>query len=849
MNRFYLRLIKRQWRLPAIKLFCIAVAVATAVTFSITLLSDRLEQLFQQQSKEVLAADILLRSSSPLSDKQQDILNADNPERQENVAGEKDALVASLRTAQTVSFQSMAAANGEFVLSSVKAVSQDYPLKGQLQIAEQVYGDVTAIASGPERGHVWVEDRVLNELELKVGDSLTIGELSLKISAVLVFEPDRGSSFYSFTPRVMMHLDDLPAADVIQTGSRAKYNYLFAGRASSLSVLQEQLEPTLQPNQEFVSIESANQTLASTLDRAYRFLSITALIAVLLGAVAVALVSYHYAAEMTYQYAVLRCLGLQSWTLRKAIAFPFMSFTVLGVLSGLLIGGGVHSVILNSLGELIPADLPAASYKPYLYSVLTALLIVLGFAWPFLHRLVQSSPKALLSDQYTVTSGNVRGIALALSLGLMALVQFNTGNFVLSLLLIAGLALTVSVAYGLTQLTIKLFRRYADKRSMHMRLGARILHANRVMAALQVIAIAMTFFSLALVQTLRDDLLDSWQSKVSDNAPNFFAINLYEDELTDFASALKQYDVPSSPLYPIVRGRLTEMNGELIRKTVTKESQAGRATNRDLSLTWAAEVPTDNAITSGQWHDQVDMTALPEGMVSVSVESELAENMGIKIGDQLQFVIETRTLDAVVTSLRTVQWESFLPNFYMMFDEEALKDFPATYISSFHLNADKRKQVPELVEQFPSATFFDVDFLLKRIQGIIAQVSFAVESILYFALVASLLVFIAIEMILHHSRLYTAAVCKAMGARVALVQRVYRLQFLLIGLLAGTLAYGVNLLVAYLVARFALEGEFIFNPKTLVLCLLIAPLLVYLAGQVSIRRTRVVPAKTLLNES
>lgn len=833
MSGFYWRLIQRQWRLPAIKLFCVAVALACAVTFSITLLSDRLEQLFQQQSKEVLAADLLLRSSSPLSDQQQLVV--------------KDKQ-STFKQAETVSFQSMASADGEFVLSSVKAVSATYPLRGTLQVATQLYGDAQPMAEGPKPGEVWVEDRVLNELGIGVGDTLSVGESTLTVSAVLVFEPDRGSSFYSFTPRVMMHMDDLAATEVIQPGSRAKYSYLFAGEEDSLSALQAELDETLQPNQEFVSIESANETLANTLDRAYRFLSITALIAVLLGAVAVALVSYHYAAEMTYQYAVLRCLGLKAWALRKAILLPFGSFTVLGIVVGLLLGGLVHLGILNGLGELIPADLPDPSLRPFVSSVLTAALIVLSFAWPFLSRLMKTAPKALLS-QHSEEAGKTGWILLSLLVGLSALVQFNTGNVAISAVLIAGLGLAVGLMYAIALWAIRIFHRSAQGRSIHFRLGARILNANRTMASLQVIAIAMTFFSLALVQTLRDDLLESWQAKVPGDAPNFFAINLYEDELDPFADKLKTLSINSSPLYPIVRGRLTGINGEPIREVVSKESRGDRAANRDLSLTWANEMPHDNVITAGVWHSEVAEDSIAEDSVSVSVESELAASMGITVGDQLEFVIETRTLDATVTSLRQVEWQSFAPNFYMMFEEEALADFPSTYISSFHLNDEQRKHVPEFVREFPSATFFDVDFLLKRIQGIIAQVSFAIESILYFALAASLVVFVAIEMILHHTRLYTAAVCKAMGARVELVQKIYRVQFWLLGMLAGLLAYGLNGVVAFLVSRYALESEFVFNSTTLFLCLLVAPVLVYSAGQISIKRTRDVPAKTLLNES
>lgn len=832
MNSFYLRLIKRQWRLPAIKLFCIAVALASAVTFSITLLSDRLEQLFIQQSKEVLAADLLLKSSSLLSEEQLGIIADSNTQQ-----------------AKTVSFRTMASAQGGFLLSSVKAVSTAYPLKGALQITKTLYGDAEAIASGPAKGELWVEDRVLNELGLGVGDSLNVGEQSLQVSAVLVFEPDRGNSFYSFTPRVLMNMQDLAATEVVQPGSRVKYGYLFAGDERELSALKQKLEGNLQPNQEFVSVESANQTLAETLDKAYRFLSITALIAVLLGAVAVALVSYHYAAEMTYQYAVLRCLGLKSWALRKAILLPFFSFTVLGIVLGLLLGGGAHLFLLNSLGGLIPAELPAASYQPYLYSVFTALLIAVSFAWPFLRGLMQSSPKSLLSQQQGVAASNVRWVFLSLALGLFALVQFNTGNIFLSLGLIVSLAMAVGTMYALSLLAIRGFKQLAVSRSVHFRLGARILSANKTMAALQVIAIAMTFFSLALVQTLRDDLLVTWQASIPEDAPNYFAINLYADELDGFGQALQQYGITNSPLYPVVRGRLSAINGEPVRTAVSKESQAGRAANRDLSLTWSQDIPLDNELTAGHWHDEPNAELVQAGTVSVSVESELAKSMGITVGDALEFVIASEVLSATVTSLRTVNWQSFTPNFYMMFDQTALADFPVTYISSFHLSQQQRSFVPELVEQFPSATFFDVDFLLKRIQGIVTQVSFAIESILYFALAASLVVFVAIEMILHHSRLYTAALCKAMGARVALVQRVYRVQFYLIGLLAGGLAYGLNVIVSLLLSIYVLDSEFVFNPKTLVLCLLVAPLLVYLAGQISIQRTRSVPAKTLLSEA
>ena len=364
----------RQLRQGSMRLFCIAVATACAVTFSITLLGDRLEQLFNSQAKEVIAADLVLQSTTDLSEEQKVII--DN---------------FSLNSAKTLTFQTMANAdsvgNEAFLLSSVKAVSRGYPLLGELQVSNQLYGKSQAIREVPAYGEAWVEDRVLNELDLQINQRINIGEKSFKITKVLVYEPDRGNSFYSFTPRIMMNWRDVAETQIVRPGSRVKFRYLFVGDDSKLNGLQQQLSSTLQLNQEFITIDAASQTLAATLKRAYRFLHITSLIAVLLGAVAAALVSYQYANEMTYQYALLRCLGLQGKRMIYAVIVPFVVFSFIAIIIGFVIGGIAHIFILSSLGELMPETLPSASIKPFLLSTFTALVVVTSFAWPFLNKL------------------------------------------------------------------------------------------------------------------------------------------------------------------------------------------------------------------------------------------------------------------------------------------------------------------------------------------------------------------------------------------------------------------------------------------------------------------------------
>lgn len=825
---FYNRIIKRQWRLGAIRLFCIAIAIACAVTFSITLLGDRLEQLFDNQSKEILAADLVLQSTTVLRPEQFDVIKK-----------------TSLMQAQTLGFRTMANANDELMLSSVKAVSDLYPLRGELQVTDMLYGQVKPVRHGPPAGEVWVEDRILNELGLSLGESVTIGAQSFPITRVLVFEPDRGNNFYSFTPRIMMHWEDVASTGVIQPGSRVKYRYLFAGESDGLEKLQKTLRATLQPNQQFINVDQANEALSDTLKRAYRFLHVTALVAILLGAVGAALVSYQYANEMTYQYAVLRCLGLRGRRLYGAILIPFFIFSLAAIFIGLILGGIAHLLILESLGELIPDNLPSAGFEPVLLSSLTALIVVVSFAWPFLNNLLKSPPKLLL-NRVEAQRQPVIFTGIAMTAGITVMVYLGTRDVLISFKIIFALYIFIIFAYLVTQLVIRRIIKQSQKRSVATRLGARMLGANRRMASLQIIAIAVTFFSLALIQTLRDDMVSSWQSKIPENAPNFFAINLFDTDKVDFLSLLKRKNISHSPLYPIVRGRLSAVNGQPIRKYASKESgRSDESLRRDLALTWGLGLPTDNKIIKGQWHDA---NKTPQ-QKTVSVEEGLADNLDIDLGDILEFTIDTFKVQAVVTSIRSVQWESFTPNFYMIFYPGALDDFPKTYLASLHLAPTQRKLLPIIVKQFPTTTFFDVDFLLNRIRGIAQQVSFAVETILYFSLLASLIVFIAIEMVLQHYRNYSTAIYKSVGAKTVLIQKVFRSQFILIGLIAGGIAYLFNFIVGILLSTYLIEGDYVFNIKTAVLCLIITPVLVLAAGYFSIQRTSRTSAKKLLTEA
>ena len=828
MFQLYVKLLIRQFRQSSIRLFCLAIAVACAVTFSISLLGNRLEQLFNMQAKEVLAADLVIQSSTELSKEQFKIIDS-----------------ISLEDAKTIVFQSMANADSsnQFLLSSVKAVSEDYPLLGELQISNELYGETQAIQDIPKQGEAWVEDRVLNELNIDLNQYINVGEKAFKVTRVLVYEPDRGNNFYSFTPRILINWQDLEATQVVRPGSRVTYRYLFVGDEVEIDSLKQNLSGTLQLNQKFVTVESANQSLSDTLDRAYRFLNVTALISVILGAIAAALVSYKHANDMTYQYALLRCLGLKSQQMVAAILIPFLFFTLLAITIGLLIGGLVHIVILITLADLIPETLPAASAEPYLISSLTALIIVISFAWPFLNKLLHTAPKLLL-NRIESKQTSILSTVIYILIGLAVLIYLSTNDIVISVYIIGIMFVFILITHYITKLTIHWLVDYTQDKVTSIKLAARSLNANLLMVAIQVIAVAMTFFSLALVTTIRDDLVTSWQAKVPKNAPNVFAINLLEKETQRFQAFLDQYKINHSPLYPIIRGRLSAVNQILINEYTSAESGLNdESLERDLALTWSRDLPENNKILNGEWH-KVD-----EQINRVSVEEGIAENLEIEIGDTLTFTVEAEKISAVVTSIRSVEWESFMPNFYMIFSPGTLDELPTTYIASLYIDKEQRTLIRDFVEAFPSATFFDVDFLLNRIRQIANKVSYAVETVLYFSLLASLLIFISIEMILHKYRTYSTAIFKAVGADINLVQKVFRTEFILIGIMSGVIAYLLNTIVSIGVSNYVIEGNYVFNMKTAILCLVIAPLMVVITGYITVHRTKQTSVSALIAET
>lgn len=807
------RQLLRDARAGELRVLFFALLVAVAASSAIGYFGARLNDAMLLRASEFLAADLRLSGSSPASQEQID-------------AG----LKLGLDHAQAVEFSSVVAAADGIQLASVKAANSRYPLRGELRSAAEPYAP-EEVGSGPRPGEAWAEARLMVALNLKIGDELEIGAKTLRLSRVLTYDPDTAGDFYSLTPRVLMHLDDLAATEVVQPGSRVRFRELWRGDANALAAYRQAVEAGLQPNQRLDDARDGNRQVGGALGRAERYLNLASLAAVLLAGVAVALSAARFAARRFDASALLRCLGLSR---REALALFGLQLALLGLVAcviGALLGWAGQHVLFYLLRGLIPDDLPPADLWPALAGMATGLVALAGFALPPLAALGRVPPlRVLRRDMLPVPASSwlVYGAAL-IALGLI--MWRLSLDLRLTLALLGGGLLAALLLGGLLLLGLQSLRRLLQRAALPWRLGLGQLLRHPLAAAGQSLAFGLILLAMALIALLRGELLDTWQDQLPEDAPNHFALNVLPAERDAFAARLAELSPHPAPLYPVVPGRLIMINGEPVRQLVSKESRGERATQRDLSLTWAEDLPSDNLITAGNWWGAAHASELP----GVSVESELAESLQLKLGDQLRFNVGGIERDAQVTSLRQVDWDSFQPNFFMIFEPQTLQDLPATYLTSFYLPPGKDAELVSLSRAFPSVTLLQVDALLAQLRSILAQVTLAIEYVLLFVLAAGITVLLAGLQATLDERIRQGALLRALGAERKLLISARRAEFGLLGAAAGLLAALGCELVSFLLYRYAFDMNWQPHPWLLVLPL-IGALLVGLAGVLGTRR-------------
>lgn len=773
------RQLLREARFGELRVLFLALLVAVAASTAIGYFSARLNDGMRLRASEFLGADLLLSGSSPAAPSQIET-----------------GLRLGLEHAQVVEFASVIAGASGIQLVSVKAAGDAYPLRGQLKSAAAPYA-AERIGGAPRPGEAWAETRLLVALNLKPGDTVEVGARTLRLTRVLTYLPDEAGDLYSLTPHVLIHLDDLPATGIVQPGSRVRYRDQWRGTTATLAAFRQAIEPTLAANQRLEDARDSNRQIGGALGRAERYLNLASLAAILLAGVAVALSAARFAARRYDASALLRCLGMSR---RHALGLFGLELAMLGAaacLVGALLGWLAQYGLFYLLRDLLPADIPAGNPSPALAGIATGLTALAGFALPPLAALGRVPPlRVLHRDLLPVPASAwlVYGAAL-LTLGLI--MWRLSLDLRLTFALLGGGLVAALLLGGLLLIGLQGLRRLLSRAELAWRLGLGQLLRHPLAAAGQCLAFGLILLAMALIALLRGELLDTWQEQLPEDAPNHFALNILPAEKDAFAARLANLSSHRAPLYPVVPGRLVSVNGEPVRQLASQDSIGERAIRRDLSLTWAAELPKDNRLSSGSWWSAAPRGELP----GVSVEGKLAESLQIKLGDRLSFSVGGLDRDARVTSLREVDWNNFQPNFYMIFQPGTLQDLPVTYLTSFYLPAHQERQLVALARAFPAVTLLQVDALLAQLRSILAQVTLAIEFVMLFVLAAGLAVLFAGLQATLDERIRQGALLRALGAERGLLLKARWTEFALQGAISGALAAVGCELISFLLYR------------------------------------------------
>ena len=766
MIRLAWRLLGRELRAGELRLLFVALLLAVAAVTAVGFFTGRVRLALTQESHQLLGGDLVVVADHPL------------PPRYAREAGQS-----GLQVAETRLFPSMVMANGLAQLADIKAVSGNYPLRGRLAVAGQIGEAGKAVSGGPAAGSVWLDERLLTALQLRVGDELRVGQVALRVAAVLTYEPDRSLNFFSVAPRLLMHLDDLPASALEQPGSRLTYRLLLAGAPAQVAAFRSALAGQLGRGERLEDAGNARPEIRSTLERAERFFGLSTLLTVTLAAVAVALAARRYLQRHLDACAVMRCLGLTQGGLLRLHAALFAGLALLATPLGCLAGFAAHFALASWLGEVLALPLPAAGLLPLAQGAAVAGVLLFGFAFPPLLQLAQvptlrvlrrelGPPKRALLGGYLVGSCALVGLIIAVA-GEIRLGAWAAGSF--------GVAL--AAFWLIAWLAVRLLGCLRPLGNLALRLGLASLRPHALAASTQIVALALGLMALVLLTVIRGELLAVWQKSIPPEAPNRFVINIQPEQKAPVVALLAAAGVDAE-LAPMVRGRLLRIGERPVSAaSYPDDERAQRLVEREFNLSWRDALPPGNTIAAGAW-----FPAPASGQGLASVESGLAKTLGIALGDELVFAIAGEEKRLRVSSLRELDWNSMRVNFFVLTPPGVLDPVQASYITSFHLPAGQAALAGELTRQFPNLTVIDVGAILQQLQSITARVTQAVQFVFFFTLVAGLVVLSASLLGARDERRHELALLRALGAPRRLLLPALLVELAATGGLAGLIA-------------------------------------------------------------
>ncbi len=811
--RFALLALSRDWRSGELAVLLAALLVAVTALTGVGFFTDRIGQAVDQRAAEVLAADLRLRSAEPI------------PETYEALAAEQ-----GIETARIVSFPSVVFFGADSALTAIRAVGPGYPLRGRLKIADAPFAPARETDELPGRGETWLDSRLLARLGARVGDSVKIGASAFTVTRVLDYRPDQGSAFVDLAPSLLIPLADLPATELLGAGSRASYRLLFAGTPAQIRDFRDELSERKSKAERLESIDEESPQIQASTRRAGRFLNLSAIITVLLAAVAVAMAARRYTRRHLDNVALMKCMGAPQRFVLQVTVIELALVALVAALAGSLLGYLAQELLTRLVGDLVTVGLPPPPLAPALMGGATALAILVGFALPPLLQLKRVPPARVLRRnleppplRYSVSYG----LAVAALLGVL---YWLVRDLRLVGFLAAGIAATLAVLYGAGFLLVALAGRMRGAVGVAWRYGVANLARRGRESVVQVVAFGLGLMVLLLLAVVRNDLLKDWRASLPADTPNFFMINIPPMETEAFAQFVESRGLPTPQLFPMIRARMIAINGRPIDEVVAGNDRAQGFAEREQNLSWAEQPQLDNKIVAGRWWTESD-----RGKAYVSVATEYQEDLGLALGDRLAFDVAGEAIEAEILSFREVEWDTFRPNFFLVFSPGTLEGLAGTWLTSLKLDLEQRQMLAELVRRFPSVSVFDIDAILAQVREVIDRASLAVQYVFLFTLAAGITVLLAAIQSTRDERRYESAMLRTLGARRRVVLAGVAAEFTALGMLSGVLAAIGATLAGWLLAREVFDLSYTIDPWVWVIGLAAGAVIVGGAGTLAAR--------------
>ena len=825
--RLSLRQFRRGWRSGEYTVMAAALALALAAVSAVGFFTARVRTAVVEQSGESLAADLVAGYGEPL------------PPRYA-----ADAAAGGLDTVGTLDFPTVLVSGQDTQLVGVHAVSAGYPLRGRVRLSDQAFGPPRPVDGIPAPGSVWLEPRVLGVLHLQVGDKVMVGRLQARVAASIVYLPDGGFGFSAIAPKLVMNLKDVPATGLVDANSRVRYSLLAAGPPDAVAEVEQRWRADSPPGLRIEDARDGRPELVSAIDRAQRFLALAALVSALISAVAVVLAARRYALRYTDAAAVLKCLGLTRRRVQTVLLLELLWLGIAAGLAGVVLGYLAQLGLVLVVKDLLPSDLPPAPVTPAFSALGIGLVLLLGFALPPLMRLGDTPPARVLRRDLAPPPARgfvVYGAALLAGFGLTL---WQVRNLELALYVLAGLGLTVLLLGAGALGLLYVLRRLRRGVGGGWRYGLANLNRHKRDAIIQMVAFGIGLMVLLLLAVVRADLLHSWRSSLPDDVPNQFIINIKPDERAPLVKFFTDHGIPAPTLHPLVRARLTAVDGIPTRDLKLKEQRSREMADREQNLSWSATLPAGDTVTSGQWWDGSQAK-----QPLASLEDGFAADIGAKLGDKLTFDMGGTPLTVTVASVRKVRWDSFQPNFFIELSPGALAGHDSTWITSLYLPPSKAGILADLVHQMPSLTLFDVAAIMQQVRQLMDEASLAVEYVFLFTLGAGVVVLLAAVQATRDERRFEAAVLRALGASRARVRSAAAAEYAALGFTSGFLGALAATLVAWVLAVRAFSLSYELDWRIWLIGLLAGTVIVSISGLMATRRVLKAPPVETLRES